>query len=136
MENNSELVKIGKELHEQKIAKVKEVSIDNIKIDKITKDYISEYKKSDTDLDSALWQLKYYMYILNKKGIQKNGKLEIEEKNKQNKKIIIIEFNEELIKEVEKIIKEIELFLINNEIPEIKMTSKCKKCAYYEYCAI
>ena len=44
------------------------------------------------------------MYILNKKGIQKNGKLEIEEK-----KIIIIEFNEELIKEVEKIIKEIEL---------------------------
>ena len=76
------------------------------------------------------------MYILNKKGIQKNGKLEIEEKNKQDKKIIIIEFNEELIKEVEKIIKEIELFLINNKIPETKMTPKCKKCAYYEYCAI
>ena len=70
----------------KKNAKTKEISIKNIKIDKITKEYITEYKKSDADINSALWQLKYYMYILNKKGIQKNGKLEIEEKNKQDKK--------------------------------------------------
>ena len=70
----------------KKNAKTKEISIENIKIDKITKEYITEYKKSDVDINAALWQLKYYMYILNKKVIQKNRKLEIEEKNKQDKK--------------------------------------------------
>ena len=46
LENNSELVKIGKELYEQKSAKIKEILIENIKIDKITKEYITEYKKA------------------------------------------------------------------------------------------
>lgn len=136
MENNSELVKIGRELHEQSKPKNKEILIDNIKIDKITKDYISELKKSDADIESALWQIKYYMYVLYTKGIIKNGKLEILEKNKQDSKTIYIKFEDKLIKEVETYIKEIEDFLLKESIPVSQITKKCKKCAYYEYCIL
>lgn len=136
MENNSEAVKIGKQLHEQNKAKKKEISIENIKIDKITDDYVTEIKKSDADIEAALWQLKYYMYVLHNKGIDKDGKLEVIEKNKQDRSVIYIEFSESLIFEVEECLKEIEFFLQKDEIPQIKLSNKCKKCAYYEYCAI
>lgn len=136
MEQNSELVKIGKELHEQQKAKYKEIMIDNIKIDKISKQYITEVKKSDADLEASIWQLKYYMYILNNKGIQRNGKLEIIEKNNQDKNVIFIEFSEDLLLEVENHVKEIENFLLGGLLPSTKIAKKCKKCAYYEYCII
>ncbi len=136
MEQNSELVKIGKELHEQQKAKYKEIMIDNIKIDKISKQYITEVKKSDADLEASIWQLKYYMYILNNKGIQRNGKLEIIEKNNQDKNVIFIEFSEDLLLEVENHVKEIENFLLGGLLPPTKIAKKCKKCAYYEYCII
>lgn len=136
MEQNSELVKIGKELHEQQKAKYKEIMIDNIKIDKISKQYITEVKKSDADLEASIWQLKYYMYILNNKGIQRNGKLEIIEKNNQDKNVIFIEFSEDLLLEVENHVKEIENFLLGGLLPPTKIAKKCKKCAYHEYCII
>ncbi len=136
MEDNSEIVKIGKQLHDERKAKKKEISIENIRIDKITDEYITEIKKSDSDITAALWQLKFYMYILHKKGINKDGKLEIIEKNKQDKNIMYIKFSESLILEVENCIKEIENFLQNDEVPRVELSSKCKKCAYYEYCAI
>ena len=46
LEDNSEQVKIGKALHEEKEAKRKntEIQIGNVKIDSLTKDYIVEYK--------------------------------------------------------------------------------------------
>jgi CRISPR/Cas system-associated exonuclease Cas4 (RecB family) len=46
LEDNSEDVRIGKVLHEIREDKVDEVSVENIKIDKITKDYVIEVKKS------------------------------------------------------------------------------------------
>lgn len=34
-------------------SKQTEISIDNIKIDKLTKDYLTEIKKSDADIEAA-----------------------------------------------------------------------------------
>ena len=52
LEDNSELVKIGKAIHEQKSSDSdnSEISIENIKVDKITKEYLTEIKKSDSDI--------------------------------------------------------------------------------------
>ena len=86
LEDNSEDVRIGKVLHEISEERVNEVSLENIKVDKITKDYIIEVKKSDSDLEAAKWQLLFYLYKLKQKGIVKKGRLEIFEKNRQNKK--------------------------------------------------
>ncbi|APC80521.1 recB family exonuclease [Clostridium botulinum] len=36
-------------------SKQTEISIDNIKIDKLTKDYLTEIKKSDADIEAAKW---------------------------------------------------------------------------------
>lgn len=138
MEDNSETVKIGKALHEEKASNSEqsEISIDNIKLDKLTKEYLTEIKKSDADPVSSRWQLLYYLKILKQKGIERKGRMEFIEKNKKGKRIEIIELTEEDEKLLEKYEHEIENLLLSDEVPPVLNETKCKKCAYYEYCYI
>lgn len=138
LEDNSEDVRIGKILHEINEAKSKksEVSIENIKIDKLTRDYLVEVKKSDSDVESVKWQVLLYLYKLKQKGVIKKGKIEFIEKNKQDKKMHYIELDELREKELLKILEEIEILINQDTPPQAKFDSKCKKCAYYEYCFI
>jgi len=133
LEDNSEDVRIGRVLHEIDETKVDEVSFENIKVDKITKDYVIEVKKSDSDIEAAKWQLLFYLYILKQKGIIKKGRLEVFEKNRQNKKRFEIVLDEENEKRLLEIIKDIEN-LLNSPMPKPEFQSKCRKCAYYEFC--
>ena len=134
LEDNSEEVRIGKVLHEINETKVDEVSFEGIKVDKITKDYIVEVKKSDSDFEAAKWQLLYYMWVLKQKGIIKKGRLEVFEKKKQDKKKIEIVLDEENEKRLLEIIEDIKKILSQNIPPKPKFENKCKKCAYFEYC--
>jgi len=134
LEDNSEDVRIGKVLHEINEERVKEVSFENIKLDKITKDYVVEVKKSDSDLEAGKWQLLFYLYILKQKGIIKKGRLEVFEKNKQNKKRFEVVLDEENESRVVEIVENIEKLISQPTPPEPKYDKKCKKCAYYEYC--
>lgn len=138
LEDNSENVKIGKAIHEERSERGKntEITIDNIKLDKLTAEYLVEVKKSDADVKAATWQLMYYLKVLKSKGIERKGKLEFIEKNKSDKKIIIVELDEENEIRLGKYVKEIEELIINDKIPETLNKGKCKKCAYYEYCYI
>ncbi|MEQ2535846.1 CRISPR-associated protein Cas4 [Lachnospira hominis (ex Hitch et al. 2024)] len=138
MEDNSEQVKIGKAIHEERAENKNntEIAIDNIRLDKLTKEYLTEVKKSDADAEAAKWQLLYYLKVLKTKGVIRKGKLEFVEKNKKDKKIIIIELTDEVEKELDKYIDEIEQLLNQDRIPECINKSTCKKCAYYEYCYI
>ncbi len=134
LEDNSELVQIGKALHEEK--NTEELSIENIKVDKLTRDYLVEIKKSDADLEAAKYQLLYYLMVLKEKGIEKKGKLEVVEKLRKNKKTYILEFHQESENEIKRILKEIEELVEKEKIPERKEAKKCIKCAYYSYCYI
>lgn len=138
MEDNSEQVKIGKAIHEERAENKNntEIAIDNVRLDKLTKEYLTEVKKSDADAEAAKWQLLYYLKVLKTKGVIRKGKLEFAEKNKKDKKIIIIELTDEVEKELDKYIDEIEQLLNQDRIPECINKSTCKKCAYYEYCYI
>lgn len=137
LEDNSEIVKVGKALHEKKATNENsEISIDNIKIDKLTKEYLIEVKKSDADLEAAKWQLLYYLKVLKDKGIIRKGKLECIEKNKSDNKILYFELTEEVEKQMLEYIEEVEKLLIADNIPKVLNSNKCKKCAYYEYCYI
>ena len=73
LEDNSERVNIGKAIHEERSSNSDntELEIDNIKIDKITKEYLIEVKKSDADVEASKWQLLYYLKVLKSKGIVK-----------------------------------------------------------------
>ena len=138
MEDNSELVKIGRAIHEEKAKKSNnnEIAIENIKIDKLTKEYLTEVKKSDADVEASKWQLLYYLKVLKEKGIERKGKLEFAEKNKTDKKVIMVELTE--ADEQQLAIYEQEILKLLNEgiVPERLHKVGCKKCAYYEYCYI
>ena len=138
LEDNSEIVKIGKSIHESKSEESKntEISIDNIKLDKLTSEYLIEIKKSDADIEAAKWQLIFYLKVLKNKGILRKGKLECIEKNKSDKKVLYYDLNEDIEVELEKYIKEIETLLECDTIPDVLNKAKCKRCAYYEYCYI
>ncbi len=136
-ENNSEDVHIGRVIHEIKSEnKNTEIAIDNIKIDKLTNDYIVEVKKSDADIEACKWQLLFYIKVLKDKGIERKGKLEFIEKNKQDKKILFVELDEENEKELKNIVEAIEELISREKPPNVINDKKCKKCAYYEYCYI
>ena len=138
LEDNSEDVKIGKAIHEVKSANStnSEISIENIKVDKLTKDYLVEVKKSDADVEAATWQVLLYLKILKEKGMERSGKLEFVEKNKSKSKTLIVNLTEKNSKELDIIISKIELLLNEEVAPEVIGEPKCKKCAYYEYCYI
>ena len=95
LEDNSENVKIGKILHEERAQKDNtEIAIENIKLDKLTKEYLTEVKKSDADIEASKWQLLLYLKILKDKGIIRKGRLEFIEKKKLTKKTIILELTQ------------------------------------------
>lgn len=138
LEDNSESVKIGKVLHEEKEAKMadSEIEIDNVKLDGLTSKYLVEIKKSDADIEASKWRILLYLKILKEKGIDREGRLEFVEKNKQSKNIVFVSLNEENEKQLNNYIKEIESLLLQDKVPEVLNNSTCKKCAYYEYCYI
>lgn len=139
LEDNSEEVHIGKAIHEQKSfgRTDSEITIDNIVIDKITREYLVETKKSDADVEASRWQLLFYLKKLKEKGLDRKGKLEFVEKNKkENKKTIILELTDEDESRLDEIAKDIEQLINSDAVPEINETKSCKKCAYYEYCYI
>ena len=130
--------RVGKAIHEDKAksSENSEIKIDNIVLDKINSKYVVEIKKSDADIEACKWQLLYYLKILKDKGIEREGKLEFIEKNKTDRKIIFIELNEEIEKELNEHISKIEELLSMDELPTVINKPACKKCAYYEYCYI
>ncbi|WP_246566710.1 CRISPR-associated protein Cas4 [Tissierella simiarum] len=136
LENNSEDVHVGKVLHELKTEgrKNTEISIENIKVDKIDNTYVTEIKRSDSDMEAVKWQTLFYLKVLKSKGIERKGKIEIVEKKYNNKKINYLELNEELENKLNSILQEIEALLNYKEPPIGQLLPKCKKCAYYEYC--
>ena len=95
-----------------------------------------EVKKSDADVNAATWQLMYYLKVLRSKGIERKGKLEFVEKNKGDKKIVIIELSDENEVKLDDYVMKIESLIMGDEIPEVLNKGKCKKSAYYEYCYI
>lgn len=137
LEDNSEIVKIGRAIHEEKnINDNTEILIDNIRIDKITKEYLTEVKKSDADIEAAKWQLLFYLKVLKEKGIIRKGRLEFVEKNKSDKKVITLEITNEIEQKLDEYIKEINDLIKGDVIPAKIESRGCKKCAYYEYCYI
>jgi len=142
LEDNSEDVRIGRVLHELKDEEKDntEISIENIKIDRITKDYLIEIKKSDADIEAVKWQVLLYLKKLKDKGIDKKGKIEFIEKNKQDKKIHYIELTNAYEKELIELSNKINNLLATKRPPllmqQAKISNKCKKCAYYSYCYI
>ncbi|WCN36619.1 CRISPR-associated protein Cas4 [Aneurinibacillus uraniidurans] len=138
LEDNSEDVRIGKILHELRAEgnKNSEIAIESIKIDKLTPDYLIEHKKSDANIEAAKWQTLFYLKILKDKGIERKGKIQFDEKNKQEKTIIYVDLTEDIEKRLQELEQEIIDYCSSATPSPAILDKKCKRCAYYDYCYI
>ncbi|MCH5297770.1 MAG: CRISPR-associated protein Cas4 [Ruminococcus sp.] len=136
MESNNENVELGKILDETSYKnKHKHIMID----DTINIDFLSEHnilhevKKSRKIEEASIWQVKYYLYFLKKRGVENfRGKIDYP-LLKQSKMIELTESDEKQMEEsLNKIIDIISLDLT----PEAEHKNFCKSCAYYEFCFI
>ena len=136
MEQNSELVEIGKIIDETSYEnQEKHILIDNtINIDFIKNGAIlHEVKKTKSIEEASIWQVKYYMYYLEQKGVE-NVKAKIDfPLIKETKDIVLNNEDRQALQNVIENIKKI----INSNIPiDVIQNKKCKKCAYYDLCYI
>ncbi|WP_417921783.1 Dna2/Cas4 domain-containing protein [Clostridioides difficile] len=105
-------------------------------MDKLTREYLVEVKKSDADIEAVKWQVLLYLKKLKEKGIVRKGKIEFIEKNKTNKKIVFVDLSEVSEEQLISIEREIVNLINSDKAPCPDLKKGCKKCAYYEYCYI
>lgn len=137
-EDDSEDVRIGRILHELRSEgrNNTEIQIEGIKVDKLTDEYVVELKKSDADVEATKWQTLYYLYVLKQKGIERKGRLEFLERNKQSSKTVELELDRQTEEKLKILIKEVEKYLEQDKPNGAVYEKKCDRCAYYVYCYI
>lgn len=136
MEQDNENVAIGRFIDENSYVKNrKHIMINNeINIDFIeSKNIIHEIKKSRKIEQASIWQVKYYLYYLKKKGVD-NIKAKID--YPLLKKAINVELTLEDENILERTIKDIDKILSEKSPPEFKNKNICKSCAFEDLCKI
>lgn len=137
MEQNSDLVYEGKLIHEttyqRRSEKYTELEIDGIKIDyyDARNKIIHEVKKSDKKEQAHIWQVKYYIYVLDRNGIAGATAILEYPKLRQREEIILSSIDKDEIKSMEKNIQQI---ISADEAPGHLPKSKCRNCAYFDFC--
>lgn len=137
MEHTSEVVAegklIGETSYQDRSSKYTELQIDGIKIDffDAKKRVIHEVKKSDKVEEAHFAQVKYYMYVLRKNGIEDPSAI-IEYPKMRQTQIVEWEEGDEL-----RIIQweeEIKTIIQDKSCPPIIKKVICKKCSYFDFC--
>jgi len=133
MEHTSELVEIGKLIHETSYQrKRKEINLEGIKIDmfEAKSGIIHEIKKSKSLEESHLWQIKYYIYYFKNVGIEIEGIIDYPKLKRRER----INLSEDDIIRIKTILATIEETTKQPASPPVIKKPYCKKCSYYEFC--
>lgn len=137
MEHNSHLVYEGKLIHEesypQRSERYEEIEIEGIKVDyyDAKQKVIHEIKKSDKVEQAHEWQLKYYLYVFERNGIDDvRGLLEYP-KLRKTSEVWLSDADRQIIVETEQKIIEI---ASNDVCPPLEKKNICKNCSYYDFC--
>ena len=138
LEMFSDFVEIGKIISETyfKREKFKEIEMESFKIDFIkigSEIIVNEVKKSKKLEEAHIWQTKFYIYQLQKLGLDcKRGIIHYP---KLLKKIDVELIEADKIK-IEEALKEIENIEKLEKPPDVINKPYCKNCAYYQFCYI
>jgi CRISPR-associated exonuclease Cas4 len=140
MEQNSDVVSQGKFISENTYTRANhEIRIDTedgtIMLDFFdgkTKT-VHEIKKSDKMEDVHLWQLKYYLYVLEEKGVEGVTGVIDYPKLKEKVTVNLTEEDRVTLKET---MRNIEDIASMPQPPEVVNKPFCKNCSYYELCYI
>lgn len=139
MEHNSDLVKEGKLIEENsyitRAKKGNQIEIENIKIDffDFKNKIIHETKRTDSNIYCDIAQLKYYLYVLDRNGIQ-DVKGILEYPRLRETEQVFLKTDDKI--EIAKWEKEIHQIIHKENPPEKIKKSLCKHCAYFEFCWI
>lgn len=135
MEHRSELVDIGRQVHEETYRrKRKEIELDGIKIDFFEKNKatVHEIKKSKAVEISHIRQLQYYLWYLKEIGVIAEGMIDYPLLRRREPITLTKEVETELFETADEIRKIVGL----PKPPEVEKLSVCRKCSYYEYCFV
>lgn len=136
MEQNSELVSIEKILDETTYKREnKSILIDGtINIDFIRDGAVlHEVKKTKAIEDAGIWQLKYYMFYLEQRGV-KNISAKIDYPLiRETKEVVLDDEDKKILSNIEKNVEEI---IKMDKPPKVMNEKICKKCAYFDLCYV
>lgn len=124
-------LEIGRLTHEYYYREEKkEVEFEGAKIDVVENKLVCEVKTSSSFLEAAKLQLAYYLYRLEKLGIQAEGEIRIPRERKKFKLVL----DSELRAKVEDAIKGIQRIANRQSPPPPRKTRFCRHCAYSDFC--
>lgn len=137
MEHISDLVYEGKLIHEesypQRPERYEELEVDGIKLDfyDARNKVIHEIKKSDKIETAHEWQVKYYIYVLERNGVVGVSGLLEYPTLRQTRKVELTDEDRERIAEIE---ADITRITESEQCPEEIHSRICKQCSYYDFC--
>lgn len=137
MEHTSDAVYDGKRIHEtsypQRPERYEEIEIEGIKVDYFDtkRRIIHEIKRSDKIERAHEWQLKYYIFVFERNGIEGcTGLLEYPTL-RQTQPVTLSDADRQEIKKMEQDIIDI---ISSDTCPPLVKKRFCKACSYYDFC--
>lgn len=137
MEQTSDLVYEGKLIHENSYPfrsdRFREVEIGGIKIDYYDhrNRIVHEIKKSDKREEAHIWQLKYYLYVLEQCGIENPAGILEYPKLRKTEDVTLSEADRV---EIVEILNKIETICSGEKCPEMLPVGSCRSCSYFDFC--
>lgn len=139
MEHTSDIVAegklIGETSYQDRAAKYTELEIEGIKIDyyDAKNRIIHEVKKSNKAEFAHIAQVKYYLYILRKNGIEDPQAI-LEYPKLRTRESVLWEAGDE--KMIHEWIQEITTLISLPSCPPLEKKTICKSCSYFDFCYI
>lgn len=137
MEQTSDLVAEGKLIHEesypQRASRYQELAIENIKIDHFDAQarIVREIKKSNRMESAHIAQVKYYLFVLERNGVEGvHGVLEYP-KLRQTEEVWLTDEDRAVIPQWE---QQAQAIVAQEDCPPLTEKKICKRCAYYDFC--
>lgn len=132
-EENEDML-IGRLIHGESYERNwKEVTLGDVKLDVVIKNdgiEVVEIKKSSRLEEPARWQLKYYLYLLKKAGVDAKGVMTYPREKRREE----VELRDEDILALEKALEDIERVISLETPPPAKKKPYCRRCAYRDFC--
>lgn len=136
MESENANVALGKYIDESSYSRERkhllingEINIDYVK----SNGTIHEKKKSKKIENASIWQVKYYLYYLEKHGVVGvSAKIDYP----LLKEVVNVSLEETDRKKIREMIYNIHIINSSNSIPKIEKSKKCYNCAYFDICMI
>ncbi len=129
-----ENILIGRLIHDEAFQREwKEVLLDDVRLDVVMKEEnltVVEIKKSSRLKEPSKWQLKYYLYLLKKAGIEAKGIVSYPEEGTREE----VELTEDDVLKLEEALRGIEEIVSLQSPPPPVKKPYCKRCSYRDFC--